>query len=252
MSSTPRSDAQRGVMLLELVTALAIGMMVTLAAFGTLAFMQASAGLQGDAFRLQQRVEVALLTIGEQLQPAGAIELVETPQGTVRFSTAFDGYAGSGHSVQGEEGAGGRPDVLAVSREDDGEARDCLGNRPDASRTGVRIDSRFTLSGDTLRCLGAHAATGSQVVADGVEDFQVHYGLRTPSDPAAPFHFVAADAVAGRWQDVGAIQVCLQVRGDGRHPQAATVRNCRGLETPADGRLRQVAHATFALRNAAL
>lgn len=238
-------------MLLELVTALAIGMMVTLAALGTLAFVQTTAGLQGDAFRLQQRAETALSAIAAEVQQAGAIDLVETPNSAVRFSTAFDGYDGSGHAVQGVTVLQGRPDALAVSRQDDGEGRDCLGNRPDAARSGIRIDSRFTLTGDALRCMGSHAGAGSQVIVDGVEDFQVQYGLRgTAGEPQ--FEFVDTAGVAGRWHAVAAVRVCVQLRGERRHPQASGVRNCRGQDVPADGRLRRVVMATLALRNAQL
>lgn len=250
MSCAAASERQRGAALVELLTALVVGLLVVLTALGTLAFVQAGAGVQHDAFRLQQRIELALQSIGAQLRSAGAIELVEGPAGTVRFSTAFDGYGGGGMAVHGEEGARGRPDVLAASREDDGQARDCLGNRPDAAASGTRVDSRFSLTGESLRCQGAHAGTGSQVLTDGIEDFQVRYGLRSIATPEAPFGFVDARAAAHRWHEVGAVRVCLRVRGDGVHPQAVAVRGCDGAEVPPDGRLRRVVHATFSLRNA--
>ncbi|WP_326536511.1 PilW family protein [Pseudorhodoferax sp.] len=252
MSPTFRSERESGRMLLELIVALALGMMVVLAALGTLAFVQASATVHGDALRLQQRADLAIQVIGTQLRQAGAIELVETEGGMVRFSTAFDGHAGSGHAVRGENGRGARPDTLNASHQDDGEARDCLGNRPDAGAQGVRMDSRFSLAEGSLRCLGAHAATGSQVIVDGVEDFQVLYGMRSAPTEDGPFRFVDADGVGERWHEVGAVQVCLQLRSDGRHPEAAGVRNCQGADQAADGRLRRVAHATFSLRNMSL
>lgn len=239
-------------MLVELVTALAVGMMVTVAAMGTLAFVQTTAKIQAAALQLLHSTDAALAAIGSEVQQAGTIELVDVGDGAVRFSAAFDGYAGSGQTVQGTQGAAGRPDTLAVSRQDDGEARDCLGNRPDASGLGKRIDSRFTLTGDTLRCLGAHGATGSQVIASGVEDFQVLYGLRSQSSGAPTFQFVDADVAAGRWHEVAAVRVCLQVRANGRHPQAGAVRDCHGQRLAADGQLRRVTHASFWLRNAPL
>lgn len=239
-------------MLLELIVALALGMMVVLAALGTLAFVQASATVHGDALRLQQRADVAIHTIGMQLRQAGAIELEEIDAGMVRFSTAFDGHAGSGHAIRGENGQPGRPDTLSASRQDDGEARDCLGNRPDAQVQGVRMDSRFSVAGSSLRCLGAHAATGNQVIVDGVEDFQVLYGIRSPGPEGAQFRFVDADGVAERWNEVAAVQVCLQLRSENLHPQASSVRNCQGADQQADGRLRRVAYATFSVRNTPL
>lgn len=246
------SRRQRGVMLLELLTGLAIGMMVTLAAIGTLAFVQASATVQNDAFLVQQRVDVALQTIGAQVRQAGAIELQASVNGTVRFSSAFNGHAGGGFPVLGEEGSAGAPDILRTSYQDDGDARDCLGNQPDAAQSGVRVDSRFALAKDALRCLGAHAASGNQVIVDGVEDFQVLYGVRAITATGPQFHFVDANAVAGRWGDVGAVRVCLQVRGDAHHPQAGSTPDCHGTAVASDGRLRRVTHATFNLPNAPL
>ncbi|KQP35750.1 PilW family protein [Pseudorhodoferax sp. Leaf274] len=236
-------------MLLELMVALGLGMGVLLAALGTLAFVQASAAVHGDALRLQQRADIALRDIGRQLRQAGAIDLMDNGDGTVRFSSVFDGHAASGYAIQGEDGRQGKPDILSASHQDDGEARDCLGNRPDAAAQGIRMDSRFSVADGSLRCLGAHAASGSQVIVDGVEDFQVLYGIRSAGAGGTQFRFVDADGVAGHWGDVAAVQVCLQLRSESHHPQAAGVRNCQGRDQAADGRLRRVAYATFSLRN---
>lgn len=245
---------QGGATLIELVTALAAGMLVVLAALATLALLQTSATLQGDASRLQQRIEVALHAIGWQLRQAGAVELRRLPDGTVSFSTAFDGYAGTGHAVSGDDGAQGRPDTLRVSHEDNATSRDCLGNRPNGNLAGVRVDSRFAVVSGELRCLGANAQTGAQVLIDGVEDFQVRYGLRDGGAAGALRRYVDAAGIAGRWSEVRAVSVCLQVRGEGRLDAGsgtASPAGCNGNSLPADGRLRRVARATFHLRNAA-
>nr|WP_186329872.1 PilW family protein [Variovorax boronicumulans] len=236
-------------MLLELIVALAVGMGVVLTAMGTLAFVQTSATIHGDALQLQQRADTALRTIGLQLRQSGAVELVQNTDGSVRFSTAFEGYATSGYPVQGEDGGPRKPDTLSASYQDDGEAHDCLGNRPDAATQGIRMDSRFFVANGSLRCLGAQVASGSQVIVDGVEDFQVVYGIRSTSSGGDQFQFVDANGVADRWADVSAVQVCLQLRSEGHHPQASGVRNCQGTDQAADGRLRRVAYATFHLRN---
>lgn len=237
-------------MLVELVVALAVGMMVVLAALGTLAFVQASATLHGQALQLQQRLDIAIHHIGQQLRQAGSVELADNGDGTVRLRTTLEEHAASGYAVNGENGRAGRPDTLSASHQDDGTGRDCLGNRPDGQEQDIRLDSRFTVAGGSLRCLGTHAATGSQVIVDGVEDFQVLYGMRSNDAKDAMFQFVDADAAAGRWGEVAAVQVCLQVRSESRHPQSTSVRNCQGGEQPSDGLLRRVAHATFSLRTA--
>ncbi len=250
-----RRCRQQGSTLIELLTALAAGMLVVLASLATLAFQQVGATLQRDASQLQQRLDVALHTIGWQLRQAGAVELRSLPaRGTVSFSHAFDGYAGTGRALSGDDGARGRPDTLRVSHEDSTVARDCLGNRPSGDLAGVRVDSRFTVVAGELRCLGANAKTGAQVIIDGVEDFQVRYGLRDSGVSELRWHYVDAATVADRWADVGAVSVCLQILGDGRHDAATGqpgVRACNGANLPTDGKLRRVVRSTFHLRNAA-
>lgn len=241
------SRQQRGTMLLEMLTGLLIGLMVTLAALGTLAFLQSSSAMQGEAFRLQQRVDIAMQAIGQQLRQAGAIELQTARNGAaVRFSSAFDGEA-----VRGEDGARGASDTLMISYQDRGDARDCLGNRPDAAQTGIRVDSRFSVATSMLRCLGAHRATGNQTIVDRVEDFQVAYGLRTATASGPQFQFVDAAAVGTDWSEVRAVRVCLQIASERnlQMPAADAQRDCQGRALGADGYMRRVAWATFSLRS---
>ena len=239
---------QRGAMLLEMITGLSIGLMVTLAALGTLAFLQSSSALQGEAFQLQQSIDIAMQTIGQQLRQAGAVELQPAQNGTaVRFSSAFDGQA-----VRGEDGARGSADTLMVSYQDGGDARDCLGNRPDATQAGIRVDSRFSVAAGTLRCLGAHRATGNQTIVDRVEDFQVDYGLRTEAASGPEFRFVDAAAVGTAWSQVRAVRVCLQIASERnvQMPAADAQRDCQGRALKTDGHLRRVTRSTFSLRSA--
>jgi type IV pilus assembly protein PilW len=252
MYSLDDRSRQQGAMLLELMTGLVISLMVTLSALAMLAFLQTSSAMQGEAFRLHQRVDVALQTIGQQVRQAGAIELRPSQNGaTVQFSSAFDGYGGSGRAIHGEDGVDDAPDTLLISYQDSADARDCLGNQPDSAQAGVRVDSRFTLSADTLRCLGAHHSTGSQVIADRVEDFQVSYGLHVDTALGSVYRYVDATAVGPDWSVVRAVRVCLQVSSERRlqTPAAVDLRDCHGATLRSDGRIRRVATATFSLRN---
>lgn len=249
------SQLQRGASILELMTGLVIGMMVTVAALGSLAFVQLSASVKEESFRLQQRAAIALQVIGAQLRQAGAIELSQdTNASAVAFSNAFDGYAGGGYALSGEEGSGKTGDTLRVSRQDNGVARDCLGNRPDASQAGIRVDSRFYLASGELRCLGANTKSGSQAIIDRVEDFQVVYGMRAANAAGLMFRWIDAAEVGQRWPDVQAVRVCLQLLGERGSPTSApqTEPGCRGLNLPDDKQLRRVVRATFTLRNASI
>ena len=90
----------------------------------------------------------------------------------------------------------GAPTCCAVSYQDHADARDCLGNQPQGSLAGVRVDSRFSVVSGELRCLGSNAATGAQVLIDGVEDFQVLYGVRSGTTDDARWQYL--DARSGR------------------------------------------------------
>ncbi len=245
---------QCGASLIELLTGIVVGLLVTLAALGTLLFMQLSSATKDDAFRLQERADVALRAIGGQLRQAGAIELQQTVAGNaVTFSRAFDGFGGSGHAVEGDRGTGTQGDTLRVSHQDNATARDCLGNQPDAAQAGIRIDSRFFVASGELRCAGANSKAGAQAVVDHVEDFRVSYGVREAGASGTQYRVVNADQVGMQWGDVQAVLVCLQVSGERRaetQSPAAGDFGCSGQRIPMDGTTRHVVRATFSLRNA--
>lgn len=246
---------QHGAMLVEVMTGLVIGLMVTLTALSSLAFMQASSLVQGEAFRLQQRADVALQVIGLQLRQAGAIELQAAQNGAqVSFSNAFNGHSGGGHAVHGEDGASGAPDTLFVSHQDGVDTRDCLGNQPDTAQTGIRVDSQFSIAAGALRCLGAHHGTGNQIIVDRLEDFQVRYGLRTDSALGPQFRYVKAAAVGSAWSEVLVVHVCLQIASERglQARQTPEMLDCQGRAIRPDGYVRRIAQAAFSLRNGPL
>lgn len=244
---------QQGLSILELMTGLVIGLMVTIAALGSLVFMQLSASVKESNSHLQHRAETALRTVGEQLRQAGAIELLPTPAGAaVSFSNAFDGFAGTGHTLQGTSGVGTVSAILRVSHQDNTVARDCLGNQPDPAQAGIRVDSRFSVVGGELRCLGASAKAGTQAIIDHVEDFQALYGMRTSSPVGLQFQFLTAEQVGERWTEVQSVVLCLQVIGERRSnaPTDASHVGCQGQILPNDGTVRRVVRSSFSLRNA--
>jgi type IV pilus assembly protein PilW len=103
-----------------------------------------------------------------------------------------------------------------------------------------------------LNCLGATAA-GAQPIADGVEDFQVTYGVQTVAGAALQYRFYTANQILD-WTNIQAVTVCLQLVGDNRgNPQPGlVVTGCRGQTVTNDGLLRKVYRRTYSLRNALL
>jgi type IV pilus assembly protein PilW len=242
--------------LIELMVGLTIGLLVVIAAIGSLVFTQVTSSVVDDSSRLQQKADAIFRNIGFHVAQAGAFNLIAADglaTGKVQFSPSYTGFNASLHHFQGQEGAtSSAPDTLRVSYENDGNSRDCLGYSP-AVATVANVDNEFSLSGTDLRCKGATGAN-PEPIADGVEDFQVLYGVQTGLPGAEQYKFSAAGAVAD-WANVQAVRVCLQLRGDTKgNPQPGlALKGCTGVDPlPNDGYLRRVYWRTLSSRNALL
>jgi hypothetical protein len=169
----------------------------------------------------------------------------------VVFSGEYSGFNASHFNFQGLEGASNAPDTLRVSYENDGNSHDCLGYGPTVA-TVANMDNEFTLSGTDLMCKGATAAI-AQSIADGVEDFQVLYGVQTVVLGVEQYQFFPAGTGID-WTNIQAVRVCLQLRGDNKgNPQPGpAIAGCSGDPVTNDGYLRRVFWRTLSSRNALL
>jgi type IV pilus assembly protein PilW len=267
---------------MELLVGITIGLLVVIAALGTLASTQLTSTTVGDSARLQQKADFIFRSMGFQLRQAGGIDIAPPAPVSdfVAYSTAFTGYGGVTSPnlvVTGVEGASSAADTLRVSYEEQvGVSRDCLGNFPiGTTATDRRVDNQFSIgtgaNAGRLMCLGNGSAT-PQAIADGVEDFQVTYGVRTvttPSPPIAPPSARVPDVAnyrefkantpapfgtATTLNGVNSVTVCLQLRGDLRDDarRIAGVTGCGGTVVAADGFIRRVYRNTFLLRSTVL
>jgi type IV pilus assembly protein PilW len=277
-SMQSRVRTQRGFSLVELMVGLTIGLLIVLAAIGSLVFTQATSSVVDDGARLQQKADAIFRNIGYHVTQAGAVDLAQAPAAAssapetakVVFSANYTGFntspAGSIYNLYGENGATiNDPDTLGVSYEKTFDpanptdntktvSRDCLGNKPTGANGNV--DNKFYLDTTTkdLMCLGAATNTAAQSIADGVEDFQVRYGVRTGLPGAEIYQYFDA-APALDWTNIQSVQVCLQVIGDNKgnpKPTALTLKGCNGQTLPTDSYLRRVFKRTFSARNALL
>ena len=247
MGARPR---QRGVTLIELLVGLTIGLMVIAAAIGTMILSRTTASSVSDLSELQQQAAFALRAIGTQVRQAGSIRLIKpTGQDQFFFDSAFTGFNDGGLIVTGTEGAEGTaPDTVSFSSQPapagSGEVRDCLGQ---SAPTAARMDSTFSVTAGSLRCLGA-TASPVQPLIDNVADFQVLYRVRT-SDTAV--QRMKADAVeaAALWGSVQAIEVCLDLQGDeSSNPASGNYTNCNDTATARNGRVHLVFRNVFEIR----
>ena len=271
---------QKGISLVELLVGLTIGLLIVVAAMGSLVATQMGSGAVADSARLQQRADSIFRQLGYYIQQAGAINLntsladptkVSFSTGYTGFDPAVTGLAGQVVSVHGLEDASLGPDTLRISYQDSGVLTelDCLGKRPAAAQVGVRMDHAFSVSAGQLMCKGADTSEAAQAIADGVVDFQVTYGVQSPVAGALQYQFFTADQITD-WTNIQAVNICIELIGElaGQPQTGASITRCKPnllASTPAattsaidssttanKGKTHKVYVRTFSIRNALL
>uniref|UniRef100_UPI0014859F50 PilW family protein n=3 Tax=Variovorax TaxID=34072 RepID=UPI0014859F50 len=170
---------------------------------------------------------------------------------------------GAGETISGEESS----DSSANDRLKVGYApnpdyfKDCLGQgatsatgdaydreRPAVSDNVRLITSEFSVVNSVLKCKGSGNAI-PQPIVDGVERFDIMYGVGASAGSEQVVRYVTADDVAN-FKQVRTVRVCLQLAGSSRSNPGGGYTDCDGAsQTSSDGRLRRVYTAVFALRN---
>ena len=193
---------------------------------------------------------MAFRTIGHHFRQAGAVRLIDVGSGLVKFTDTFGGFGSSlqPQALNGVEGGNNKPDVLGISHDTEPSlnAVDCLGQNVQ----GNKIDNRFELVNQNLRCLGSGNAASAPLIA-GVEDFQVRYGRRINDN----LQYQDADPAwtTTEWNAVESVMVCLRLAGQVGGHTGQAITGCRDGEVIADdGRIRRVFVRVFSLRNIAL
>ena len=239
----PRHARQTGLSLVEMMVALALGLLLTVSVstilFGSLEIFRT----QGESARIQENSRFLMDTLGRQITQAGYTAISPDYNDT---RVAFDGTPITGEhgvvAIRDTERKGGS-DYLAVSFDAD---VDCQGN---VAAGGTARNEFYLNASEELVCASAGGAP--EVVADGVETFQVMYGVDSDGDYSIERYF----AQPSDWNQVRTVRVCVVVRAftRGTSPAAQVYQDCSGVtQTAPDTRLRRVLAATFQLRNRSL
>lgn len=242
------TSPQAGVSVVELLVGLTIGLLVSVAAIGSMSSTRATSTTVSDSTRLHQDAATAFRTIGHHLRQAGAQQLSDTGGGNVEFNSVFEGYGavGSPQALRGTDGPSNAADVLEISHdiETSINAADCLG---EIGSPAAGITNRFDLVNGSLRCLGSsnmlNPVPGPLI--EGVEDFQVRYGVRTNDN-------LQYQNTPANWNTVDAVMVCLRLVGQAGGHAGGVITGCQGENIANDGRIRRTFVRVFSIRNIAL
>jgi len=267
---------QRGRTMIEMLVAIAIGLMLTVGILSIYAANRQTYRASSDLQRMQAAGQLALDRLAYQVRMAGYGQIVGDFT-TVSNPTSFTGNpvwaCSSGFSNPLDTldtpacvGGTAAPDALQVRYQVEnaavagsGESRDCLGFPVPPDSSGLRtVRNRFYIANSngvpTLMCLGNGNPAGLPApLIPNVEDLRVRLRVGDP--------FTSATQVANPdgftdWGRVIGVEVCVVVSSDQTGLTAtsgATVLNgtdCRGNNlNNTDGRLRRVFTQAVTLRN---
>jgi type IV pilus assembly protein PilW len=262
---TPRWYVERGHTLLELLIAMALGLLVTAGAVSLYTTQRTAFEHASNAMRIREAGLTALTLIGQQLQMAGFVPAyVERYDGPPPLSGCSGGRpTGADHSLACTTLAS-RSDGVVVRYVGDGvstwpsatgSATDCLGqavtgtNAAFGGQDALVVNRYFaSVSGSTgepeLYCEGSGKAGSAQPLVEGVERLRVRYWL------ANSLSSVDASAVAAdQWAKIVAVDLCVLVRGAPQGQRSRYV-DCDGVSVlGTDSRPRQAFSRQVALRN---
>lgn len=270
-NSTPSRHAATGVTLIELLIGIAIGLLVSLAAVGSLVFNRISATLVNDTVSMQQDASSIMRMVGRQLRQSGAVGVQDSPGapgvGKYSYISTYVGLSPTVGVISVNGADTGTPfDSLStsfsISPSIANALGDCRGTSPDMTAVPppTMVISRINVDGNNnLTCGSVNPTTlqanPAQPMASNVEEFHLWYAIRTPpngANPAQIRYYTANQILAPlRWDQVQAVQVCLRLSGDstGNPVPAAGTAGCLGQNVPANGRIQRVYRKVFTLRN---
>jgi len=249
---------QTGLSLIELLVGISIGLMVVVAAVGTLVFTRISSSSVDDTVRMQQDASTVMRMIGHQLRQAAAVPIQNSTPDAAFGSTKFqdDGISVNVANSVFVNGTNAARDTVTVvtTTSPDMMVTDCLGyvQPPVVAAVSTLMTNTFevTAAGE-FRCRGVSG--NFQAVINNAEDLQILYGFRTGNGALDTLSYLRADQIVAPiiWGNVDSIQVCLRMAGQtlGNPVAAGPSIGCNGENIANDGRIRRVFRQVFTLRN---
>jgi len=274
---------QRGMTLVGFMVGMAVGLLVALAAVGSIIITRGSARSMTDSAALEQQATLVMTQIGRQISQTGAVNLylsetdpdagipstqvaAEEPvlgNQKIKFDTRNTGDLDKDNpvvSIFGTAGDASTPDTLTVSyaEPNDGTPPNNCNGTPALNLGGdsaPRVVNVFSVNTTTNELLcGSDDPATQQPIASNVVDMRVTY-LLTGSDNVK--YLTATQVTTNNdWAGIRGVQICLEMQGDPTQAPEQDYtgqRNCQGKPLTkkfTDGRIHIFVRQTFYLRNA--
>lgn len=250
--NAPLHLRQKGMTLVDLLVGIALGLMVILAAIGTLILSRTTSQAVTEQLELQQQGNMALRIMTNLIRQASSRELVVTGGGVVL--TAMPTFtAPSVLALQPQARDANNNDAFGIAFSDPGPpnaAQDCLGNTN--APAGPVVVSSFSVVNNRLLCLGTNAAAGAQPIIADVQRFRVLYMVTNGTGAATTTNYFAVGALPANPNIVG-LEMCLELATAPRfNPEtlaAVNFINCDGAQVANDGRLRVLVRQAVRVRS---
>ena len=245
----PMPASMSGLTLVELMIAVVLGLGVMGGILSLYVNVGESASYLNAASRVQENGRFAINHIGRTLRMAG----YDDPEtATAGPTTVLEGKAGSAVSM-GDFTIRGTSDAVVISHEGAALVRNCQGVQV-AEDTWV-TNTYAISSDDEMICntvttvSGVTTTTAGQVIAEGVEDMEILYGVDSDADGIANRYRTAATVTD--WADVVSARIALLVNSV-EPVYASTLHECESCNTfnpTANNLLRGEFHTTIRFRN---
>ena len=262
---TSRKSGSHGQTLIELLIAMALGLVVTAGAVSLYSSQRAAFERASNATTIREAGLTALSLIGQQVQMAGFVPAdVASYSGPPPLSGCSGGRPTGADDSLACTTLTTRSDGVAVRYVGDtvstwpssaGNVTDCLGQAVTGDvaafgEQGALVVNRYFASVSTstgepeLYCEGSGKVGSAQPLVEGVERIRVRYWL------ASALSAVDASAVAlDQWTNVVSVDLCVLVRGSPQGQRSRYV-DCDGVSVlGTDLRPRQAFSRRVALRN---
>lgn len=237
-----QASKQQGFTLVEIMVAIAIGLLMLAGILQITAASKESSRLQRNMGFVQENIRTTVEILGRDIRNAGYYQddnpdarILTAPVAIITDTTS--------------DGSGANNDEITVTYESN---TDCLGQDTPTIDGNQFAVNHYFISDERLMCRG-NGNAAAQPLVDGVESMQILYGENTDGDPRSANRYVGPDEAD--LNNVVSVRIALRFHSREGVRQGIDNNQYALLDAdpfdPADGdrRLRREVTTTISLRN---